>query len=243
MQYKLVIAYDGTDYFGWQKQPDVATITGVLEQRFKQVFKRDIHLVGASRTDAGVHALGQVASFSLDTPIPAHNLIRAWNNALPPAILIRSLQEVEEFHPQRYVTEKTYYYHFFEQRPLPYRSRYGYFSGPVDAEKLRAGLQIFVGTHDFRSFCTGYDAETTIRTITSIELVQYKHMSRIVVKGPGFLRHMIRRITGACLEVASSPKPIELLSVALAAKTSHQHLYVAPPQGLMLYRVEYSNSF
>jgi tRNA pseudouridine38-40 synthase len=239
MQYKVVVAYDGTDYYGWQKQPDVPTIASILEQRFKSVFKKDIHLIGASRTDAGVHALGQVASFSLDTPISADNLLRAWNNALPPAIVIRSLEEVEEFHPQRYVKEKTYYYHFFEQRPLPYRARFGYFNGPVDAQKLRSALQLFEGTHDFRSFCTGYEAESTIRTIRAISLVQYRHMSRIIVQGPGFLRHMIRRIVGGCLEIASSSRPIELLSVALAEKSSHQHLFVAPPQGLMLYRIEY----
>lgn len=241
--YKIIIAYDGTAYHGWQVQPQDITIAGMLENRFKDVFKIPIKLIGASRTDAGVHALGQVASFSLDPQIEAESLTWAWNNALPRDILIRSLEEVSsDFHPQRSVAEKTYHYYFFDKRPLPFLSRYGYYQGTFDRTQLIEGLQVFVGTHDFRSFCTGYEQESTIRTINCIELQYFKRYGvyRISVKGPGFLRYMIRRIVGACLDVASSPyKSINDLQIALDAKNPQQNLFVAPAHGLVLHSIHY----
>lgn len=240
----MVVAYDGTAYHGWQVQPEVPTVAGVLEKRFQDVFKKHIKLIGASRTDAGVHALGQVASFALDHTIAPETMLFAWNNVLPPDILIRSLDVVcDTYHPQRQVIQKTYYYHFFEQRPLPFLGRYGFFCGKFDTAKVYEGLQIFVGTHDYRSFCTGDEAESTIRTIDSIDLVYYRRFGvyRIAVKGPGFLRHMIRRIVGACLDVASSNKRIDELVKALDSKDPHQHLYVAPPHGLILHGIQYSS--
>ncbi|MBA3751927.1 tRNA pseudouridine synthase A, partial [Candidatus Dependentiae bacterium] len=105
--YKMVVAYDGTSYHGWQRQVELPTVAGELERRFKEVFKRDITIVGASRTDAGVHALGQVARFFLEEPLPESNMMFAWNNVLPPDILIRSLEKASEnFHPQKGVKEK-----------------------------------------------------------------------------------------------------------------------------------------
>ena len=207
--YKLIVAYDGTAYHGWQLQPDLPTITGLLQSRFHSVFKIPIKITGASRTDAGVHALGQVAAFSLDIEIDPGKLLFAWNNALPHDIVIRSLEVApDDYHPQRKVIQKTYYYHFFDKRPLPFLARYGYDAGSIDHDKLHEGLQTFIGTHDFRSFCTGHEQESTIRTIDSIEI---KHFSRygvyrVVVKGPGFLRYQIRRIVGACLDVAAHEK-------------------------------------
>lgn len=241
--YKMVVAYDGTSYHGWQIQPDQPTITGILQQRFQAVFKKEIKITGASRTDAGVHALGQVAIFSLDTAIDASDLIFAWNNALPSDVLIRSLVLTsDDFHPQRNVETKTYHYHFFQDRPFPFVGRYGFFCSKVDLKKLEEGLAFFVGTHDFRSFCTGHEAESTIRTITEIDIFHFKRYGvyRIAVTGPGFLRYMIRRIVGACLDVASHQgKQLSELSEALTACDPHQHLHVAPPHGLMLHHITY----
>jgi tRNA pseudouridine38-40 synthase len=126
---------------------------------------------------------------------------------------------------------------------LPFLARYGFFCGNVNKEKLADGLQLFVGTHDFRSFCTGDEAESTIRTIDEIELMYFKRwgVHRIAVKGPGFLRYMIRRIVGACLDVASSQKSINELVIALDAKDPHQHLHVAPAHGLVLHGIRYSS--
>ncbi len=244
MYYKMIIAYDGTDYHGWQFQPELTTIAGVLQDRFFAVFKKPIKLLGASRTDAGVHALGQVARFKADFSIDKSLLKRAWNNLLPSSILIRDIIEAPEgYHPQHDVEEKVYYYHFFTSRPLPFYARYAlFYKIPLDIDKLKEALQIFVGTHDFRSFCTGYDKPSTIRTINSIELVYVERYQvyRIIVKGRSFLHYMIRRIVGAALEIASHPeKDLCLLTKALESKHPHQHLPNAPAHGLMLSSIKY----
>ena len=238
-RYRMLIAYDGTDYHGWQWQPEVPTITGVLKSKFKRVFNRNITLVGASRTDQGVHALGQVASFYLGESLPLDRMLYAWNNVLPKDIFIRSLEEApERFHPMMHVREKTYYYHFFQQRPLPFLIRYGYRAPKLDLNKLQQALKFFVGTHDFRSFCTGYEKKSTIRTIHSIDLKNYSRFGvyRIAVTGPGFLKYMIRRLVGACFQVASEPyAPLDQLKVLLEVRNPHHHhSLVAPPQGLVL---------
>jgi tRNA pseudouridine38-40 synthase len=242
--YKMVVAYDGTAYHGWQKQPEDISVVQVLEESFKAVFKQKISISGASRTDAGVHALGQVAAFSLDMMIAPDRLKFAWNNALPSDVLIMSIVlAADDFNPRHKVASKTYHYLFFTQRPLPFVAQYGwYFSRPVDLEILQQALQIFVGTHDFRSFCTGYDMHSTIRTIHSIHL-EYDHEKqahKIVVKGPGFLRYMIRRIVGAALAVASKDQfSCDDIAIALEKKDPAQILPNSPAKGLLLYEIEY----
>jgi tRNA pseudouridine38-40 synthase len=242
--YKMVVAYDGTAYHGWQRQPEDISVVQVLEQSFKSVFKQAISISGASRTDAGVHALGQVASFTLDMMIAPDRLKFAWNNDLPADVVIMDICLAQDnFNPRHGVLSKTYHYLFFTQRPLPFVQQYGwYFSRPVDLDVLQQALQIFVGTHDFRSFCTGYDMHSTIRTIHSIHL-EYDHAKqahRIVVKGPGFLRYMIRRIVGAALAVASKDQfSCDDISIALAKKDPAQILPNSPAKGLLLYEIEY----
>src|SRR5260221_4370762 len=207
--YKLVIAYDGTDYFGWQDQPEKPSIAASLNKAFAKVFKSEIKVLGASRTDAGVHALGQVARIKTDLAITPEKLKWAWNNALPADIAIRSLELVEDsFNPFCNVAQKIYHYHFFVERPLPFVQRYGYFYPyKIDFDILKESLQFFVGTHDFCAFKSSEDTrENTVRTIDAITidyLPRYKAY-RITVKGQKFLRHMIRRIVGASLAVASS---------------------------------------
>ena len=240
----MVVAYDGTAYHGWQRQPEDISVVQVLEQTFLAVFQQKISISGASRTDAGVHALGQVASFALDMMIAPDRLKFAWSNALPSDIVIMDIDFAPEgFNPRHGVVSKTYHYSFFTKRPLPFVQQYGwYFSRPVDLDVLHQALQIFVGTHDFRSFCTGYDMHSTIRTIHSIHL-EYddaKQAHKIVVKGPGFLRYMIRRIVGAALAVASKDQfSCNDIAVALAKKDPAQILPNSPAKGLLLYEIEY----
>ena len=243
--YKLIVAYSGTNYHGWQEQQDVATIAGTLQSRFKKVFGHEITLIGASRTDAGVHAVGQVAVLRCPIDINPKTMIYAWNSALPKDMLIRSLEYAsEEFHPQRNVLEKTYYYHLFIQRPLPFYAPYGiYHYKKIDEEKLQTCLRIFIGTHDFRSFCTGDDLECTTRTINSLDFLFIKRYAvyRIIVKGPGFLRYMIRRIVGAAITVASTDIPVEKISDVLGKKNPLHTLPTAPAKGLMLRKIIYSH--
>ncbi len=245
--YKMVVSYDGTAYHGWQRQPEDISVVQVLEESFRAVFKQKISISGASRTDAGVHALGQVASFVSDMQIAPEKLKFAWNNALPHDVLILDLcVTVDGFNPRHAVTSKTYHYSFFTERPLPFVQQYGwYFSRPVDLDVLQEALQIFVGTHDFRSFCTGYDMHSTVRTIHSIH-VEYDERAkahRIVVKGPGFLRYMIRRIVGAALAVASKEQfSCDDIRVALEKKDPAQILPNSPAKGLLLYEIEYEQN-
>lgn len=245
--YKMVVAYDGTAYHGWQRQPEDISVVQVLEETFRAVFKQKISISGASRTDAGVHAFGQVASFTLDMKIAPESLKFAWNNALPHDILIRDISRAaDDFNPRHAVLSKTYHYFFFHERPLPWVQQYGwYFSRPVDLDVLYEALQIFVGTHDFRSFCTGYDMHSTVRTIHSIHLEYDDRMQahKIVVKGPGFLRYMIRRIVGASLAVATKEQfSCQDIRVALAKKDPAQILPNSPAKGLLLHEIEYEQS-
>ena len=157
--YKLIVAYDGSDYFGWQAQTHKPSIAGELDRAFKMVFKRDMRVLGASRTDAGVHALGQVVRIKTDVAIDAQRLKWAWNNALPATIVIRSLELVDNsFNPFCAVVQKTYYYHFFTEQPLPFLQRYGYYHPyKINMNLLNDALQFFVGTHDFCSFKSSDD--------------------------------------------------------------------------------------
>ena len=223
-RYKIIVQYDGTQYLGWQVQKEGKTIAGTLQDTFKKVFNHEITIVGASRTDAGVHALNQVATFTCALAIEPERMQWAWNNLLPDDMYIITLQPVDDdFDLYAQVAQKTYVYHIFTKRPSPFVARYGYTHyQALDVKKLDDALQKFVGTHDFRSFCTGDDREHTIRRVDSIMIEPITERDvydllvnriiqplakngetfdgyRITVKGPGFLRYMIRRMVGAAL--------------------------------------------
>jgi len=243
--YKLTIAYDGSHYSGWQTQDHKPSVAGALNKAFSNVFKHEMRILGASRTDAGVHALGQVARIKTDLIIAADRLKWAWNNALPGDITIRSLEEVADtFNPFCNVETKIYHYHFFVERPLPFIQRYGYFYPyKIDFDLLKKALNFFVGTHDFASFRNSEDTrENTIRTIDAISLEylpRYKAY-RITVIGQKFLRHMIRRIVGASLHIATKGiSTFPLLQKVMDARNPAHTLPNAPAQGLMLYKIMY----
>ena len=243
--YKLIIAYDGSDYSGWQAQDHKPSVATALNQAFKKVFKSDMRILGASRTDAGVHALGQVARIKTDLALSAEKLKWAWSNALPADISIRSLEQTDDiFNPFCNVIQKIYHYHFFTERPLPFIQRYGYFYPyKIDLDLLNTALQTFVGTHDFASFRSSEDVrENTIRTIDaiSLEYVPRYKAYRITVIGQKFLRHMIRRIVGASLHVATKGfSALPLLQKILHARNPAHTLPNAPAQGLMLRKIIY----
>ncbi len=246
MKYALLISYDGTEYHGWQSQQHCQTVSDTLANAFKTAFAMDCTLQGASRTDAGVHALGQTAHITTQLDIDPATLRQAWNGRLPRDIHIRDLIIAPDaFHALKNVHEKTYYYHVFVERPLPFVSRYGSICRtPLNIDKLCESLDIFVGTHDFRSFCTGDEQESTIRTINSIDVVYLKAFKtyRIIVRGKSFLRYMIRRIVGAALDCATRPSlSLQALVDALAEKNPQQQLPTAPAQGLLLRKIIYNN--
>jgi tRNA pseudouridine38-40 synthase len=244
--YKITLAYDGTLYSGWQQQPNLPSVFETLNRTFQDTFKTDVHLLGASRTDAGVHALGQVVRCIMPLEIPAQRLMVALNNNLPGDIHVRAVELISEsFHPWYNVASKTYYYHFFTERPLPFIARYGWhYQKPLDFTKLEAALAQFVGTHDFRSFCCAQEKrDDTVRTINAISLHYLRrfNMYRIRVTGQKFLQHMIRRIVGASMQIASDPKmSVYSLQKVLAEKNPNQRLMNAPAQGLLLRSIIYT---
>ena len=173
--FRIIVAYDGTDFHGWQIQPNAQTISSYLQKTFLKVFGEEINILGASRTDAGVHALGQVARFKCELNLLEERMLKTWNGSLPKSILIRKLEKVgPSFHPHKNVAEKVYLYHLFLKRPLPFVARYGWyykFIDLVDISKLEKALQLYVGEHDFRSFCKVEDCnKSTIRAIKSISV-------------------------------------------------------------------------
>jgi tRNA pseudouridine38-40 synthase len=248
MRYKLHIAYDGTEYHGWQYQQDIhPTIAGVLERSFTKTFFVPLSLVGASRTDKGVHAYDQVARCTTDLDMDPARMMELWNRVLPSSIVIREMTYTSEgFHPQHNVVAKTYWYHVFFERPLPFLARYGWHVGNphLDSEKLRACLTMVQGTHDFRSFCTGNELVDTIRTITNTSLTTLPkfHAYRIAIEGPSFLYRMVRRIVGSAVYVASHPQlsPEDFYKVFTAHNPEHS-LPTAPAHGLLLRKIRYNN--
>ncbi len=243
--YKIVVAYDGTGYHGWQVQPGAATISQALIDAHIAVFFQKISILGASRTDAGVHALGQVAIVRSPIDVEPNILRKAWGKAIPTDIVVRDIQKIDRLiHPHDGVVQKIYAYHFFLERPMPFVQRFGWhFRRKVDLDLLRASLNLFVGTHDFRSFCTGEDLEDTIRTIDSVDVsyVSAWNAYRIEIKGKSFLRYMVRRIVGACLEIASRDQLglSDLVSV-LNSKNPCHTLPNAPAKGLVLEQILYN---
>lgn len=244
--YRLLVAYDGTAFNGWQKQPKLPSVEGALGQVFYAAFKVPATILGASRTDAGVHALGQVVRLKTDLAISSEKLMFVCNNSLPPDILVRKADLVaDDYCPHQGVAKKIYYYHIFPQKPMPYVARYGWhYPRSFDVELFRKALNIFVGEHDFRSFCSVEDRhENMVRTVESIEVMYLKKFNiyRVTVVGEKFLRHMIRRLVGAAITVATqkSGYTIENLKTVLHTKNPHHTLPNAPGHGLMLARIIY----
>jgi len=245
-RYKIVVAYDGTDFHGWALQPTVSSISQTLQDTFFDVFKENISLVGASRTDAGVHALGQVARFHTNINIDVGRIMHAWQSRLPGSIIIRSLSRItNDFHPHYGLLNKTYYYHIFGTRPLPFLQRYGlYTARNFDVQQLQDMMRLFVGTHDFSAFSTGMPiGDNPICTVDNIGLTYYRRFGvyRISITGNRFLRHMVRRMVGAALISAEKKNKVSVADVQniLVGRSIEHCLPCAPAKGLVLYTVHY----
>ena len=246
-KFKILIAYDGTDFSGWAAQPGKITLASTLEKTFYKIFNQEITILGASRTDAGVHALGQVAQFHADLVTTDEAIKKAWNDLLPPSIHIRKLERVDDsFNPCRRVKQKTYYYVLFLEKPLPFVARFGWhyrFIHFVDLEKFYHCLQLYVGEHDFASFCKIEDQKkSTIRQIDSITVKKLERWSALLisVKGKSFLHFQIRRMIGYALDVARRKDlTIDYLQAVIDSKNSQQTLLKADGKGLCLRKVIY----
>lgn len=239
----LVVAYDGTDYHGWQFQPGVPTIEGEINKALKELLGEEVQVIGASRTDSGVHALCNIAVFDTETKIPAQKLSYALNQRLPEDIKIqRSAETAPDFHPRHCVSKKTYEYRILNREfPLPTKRRYAHFTYVhLDEERMRRGAQYLVGEHDFKSFCaTAAVVETTVRTLYDLSVEREGEEIIIRVSGSGFLYNMVRIIAGTLMEVGRGNIEPEKVKEILAARDRTAAGPTAPACGLTLVDYEW----
>jgi tRNA pseudouridine38-40 synthase len=242
---KLVLAYDGTEFHGWQRQAGVRTVQDELEQVLRRVLRHPLHVAGASRTDAGVHARGQVAAVQTVTPIPLANLERAIGHRLPDDIGLVSIAEVApEFHPARSATRKLYRYRIWNSRRRPVvqlAARYAWHVWhPLDLERLRAAARALVGTHDFVAFATpGSPRLTTVRTVERLEVGRAGDEVVFEVAGDGFLYNQVRNMIGTLVEIGRGHWEPERIPLILAGRDRRAAGPTAPPHGLCLEWVQY----
>ena len=244
--YRMTVAYDGTCYHGWQEQSDKPTIAGTLQKTFYNLFKHDIKVVGASRTDAGVHALGQECRFLTTFQIDPQRMMHAWNAALPKEIRIRKLSIAHhDFHPHHNIVQKTYWYTIFIRPPSPFTVRWGTWCGQIDEQKLAEALNHLVGTHDFRPLACDIPPNTaTIKTIDSIGVTIHpgNNIIRIAVHGKSFIRSMVRRMVGAAIHAAQGKCSPAYIEQVLDHRIIDNALPTAPAAGLTLARVIYKKT-
>lgn len=240
---KLTIAYDGTNYCGWQIQPNGMTVEEVLNKALKKLTGEDILVIGASRTDSGVHALGNVAVFDTETTIPAERIAMALNQRLPEDIVIIKSEEVPpDFHPRYCDCSKTYEYHIMNtQIPIPTQRLTNYFvSYPLDVKKMRQAASYLVGEHDFASFCNvRTDVASTVRTIYSLDILQEGEMITIRITGNGFLYNMVRIIVGTLIRVGRGFYEPERVKEILEEKDRKAAGVTAPAHGLTLVSIDF----
>ena len=239
----LTVAYDGTAYSGFQVQENAKTIEGELNRCLSGLFSEDIKVIGASRTDAGVHALCNVAVFDTNARMPGEKISYALNQRLPEDIRIRRSKEVEaDFHPRRCESRKTYEYRIINsQFPLPTKRLYTHFTYiPLDIIRMQAAALYLVGEHDFKSFCSiASQAETTVRTIYDLQVKQEGEEIIIRVTGNGFLYNMVRIIAGTLIEVGKGRWEAEYVPDILNALDRTAAGPTAPARGLMLTNYEF----
>lgn len=240
---KLVVAYDGTNYCGWQYQPNVETIEGVLNEKLSALLNEHIEVIGASRTDAGVHALGNVAVFDTETTIPSDKIYCALNTKLPDEIrAVSSCEVADDFHPRHCDTVKTYEYRIYNARVDNPVKRFYFHTvhQKMDVGRMNEAAKYFIGEHDFKSFCAaGAQVQTTVRTIYSLEVEKNGSDFLIRVTGNGFLYNMVRIIAGTLIKVGTGLIEPDSITAMIEAKDRCAAGPTAPAKGLMLAEIKY----
>lgn len=240
---KLVVAYDGTNYHGWQVQDNGITIEEVLNRTISELVQEDIKVIGASRTDAGVHADGNVAVFDTESRIPGDKFSFALNQRLPEDIRIQESCEVDaDFHPRYADTVKTYEYNILNRRfELPSKRLYAAFCYyPMDIERMNQAAAYLVGEHDFKSFCSaGAQVQTTVRTIYAVNVTKEDDMVHIRITGNGFLYNMVRIIAGTLMQVGTGLMEPEQVKEILEARDRSKAGPTAVAKGLTLVEIRY----
>jgi tRNA pseudouridine38-40 synthase len=244
--FKLTIAYEGTGFVGWQRQPSGTSIQGLLEDAFSELDGRPVAVTGAGRTDAGVHALGQVASVQLDRSIDAGAVVRAINVRLPPSVRVLDACEVSGGFRTRFdASAKTYRYRIWNAEVLSPFERAFAWHIPVpqlDTDAMSAAARLIEGKHDFAGFqAAGSDTLTSDRVVFSSTIAREPPIVTYEIRGDGFLRHMVRNIVGSLVDVGRGRQPIAWMADVLAGRDRAQAGRTAPAEGLFLVSVEYES--
>lgn len=239
----LEIAYDGTNYCGWQIQPNGITVEEVINRALSELLKEQVLVIGASRTDSGVHALGNVAVFDTNTKIPGEKISFALNQRLPKDIVIQKSREVPlDFHPRYCNSKKTYIYRILNSRfPIPTERLYSYFIYyPLNVDAMKKAAGYLVGEHDFKSFCSNRtQVVDTVRTVYDINVEKNKGTIDITISGNGFLYNMVRIMVGTFVKVGLGIYPPEHVQEILDKKDRMAAGPKAPAEGLTLKCIEY----
>jgi tRNA pseudouridine38-40 synthase len=243
---KITLSYDGTGFHGWQVQPGLDTIQGAVEAVISEIEEKRVDVAGSGRTDAGVHALAQVAAFTIDNPIPLYNLRKAMNRLLPAAVRIIEVEEVAaEFHPRFNARAKTYEYRIWcgEVCPPFERLYMHHFPYPMDVERFVRGAEVFAGEHDFTAFAASDEKDalggSKVRTI--FDSRAWVDGNRLIyrVRGSGFLKHMVRNLVGTMIEAGKGNLDAERIRSMLDPGVGIKAGPTAPARGLFLVSVEY----
>jgi tRNA pseudouridine38-40 synthase len=243
MRFKLIVAYDGSDFHGWQIQPNGRTVQQALEEAVTRFTGETVRVAAAGRTDAGVHAAGQVVSFTLRAPRAPDVVQRALNALTPRDISITAVETVADgFDPRRAARSRTYVYRIWNARwPSPFWRRYAWHVGrPLDADAMRTAAAALLGEHDFSAFqAADCDADNPVRRVLRSELERREPLLTYTIEATAFLRHMVRTVIGTLVEIGSGERPATDVPRLLAARDRTQAGVTAPACGLCLARVSY----
>jgi tRNA pseudouridine38-40 synthase len=242
---RATLAYDGTDFHGFQVQADLPTVQQAVEAKLARVTGEQIRIVGAGRTDAGVHATGQVISFRTDARIPADKVAVALNSLPPYSVIVRDVREVEErFHARFGATSRSYQYAILRGEPSPFLRRYAAWAPNLQrVDRMQAALPWIVGQHDFTSFsAAGAEVKSRVRTVLEARLVERGRLLFFEITADGFLQQMVRTLVGTLLEVERGLREPEDLGEILEARDRRQAGATAPAHGLCFTRATYEEA-
>ncbi|MCD8214254.1 MAG: tRNA pseudouridine(38-40) synthase TruA [Clostridiales bacterium] len=240
---RLTLRYDGTKYFGFQRQKDKPTIQKKLEECLNRILEEDIEVIGSGRTDAGVHALAHTVNFHTKTDKTPKEIMAALNAHLPWDIAVTEAKYASErFHSRYNVLRKTYVYRINTRGYINvFERKYVYdFFTPLDSEKMRAAAKLMTGTHDFKGFSAVKKTDkSTVRTVFSIDITEKEGETDITYTGSGFLRNMVRIMTGTLIEIGSGQKEASVINEVFETKDRLKAGFTAPAQGLTMVGAEY----
>jgi len=239
----MTISYDGTNYGGWQVQPNTLTIQTLIQDALRIILRTPTPIIASGRTDAGVHALGQVAHFEAREELDLRSLLYSLNGILPRSIRIRDVVAVADGFHARFSSKKKIYHYHLHLSPVqdPFRYLYStHVRAPLDLNHLEEALPAFQGTHDFSAFASaGCGSKNPIKTLYRLEMALEPEGLRLEFEGDGFLYKMVRNIVGTLLEIAQKRRPLSAIPHLLSQRERKGAGPTAPPKGLFLYKVEY----